>query len=139
VTAEQVSGNMASRRRLWRRCSWLRRPTLETREAKHEPAAWPSSAPPGRSRPPKPSADPHAARAMITKTLNLISIMSNAVYQLRCWRAVGVDGRVQALTGGSYDALRYAMSTAILYCAVFGWIAAMKAAWTSSTPKTLVT
>jgi hypothetical protein len=44
----------------WRRCSWLRRPTGDC-EAKHEPAAWPSSAPPGRSRPPKPSAD-YAAR-----------------------------------------------------------------------------
>jgi conjugative relaxase-like TrwC/TraI family protein len=31
--------------------------TLETRDPKHEPAAWPSSAPPGTPRPPKPSAD----------------------------------------------------------------------------------
>jgi uncharacterized protein YecT (DUF1311 family) len=44
--------------------------TLETRDAKHEPAAWPSNAPPGVRRPPKRSAglpsvvaDPATVRA----------------------------------------------------------------------------
>ena len=67
---------MVGRRPRWRRCSWRSRPPWRPGRPSTNPAPWPSSAPPGIPRPPKPSADLEAVQTMITEALNPVSAPS---------------------------------------------------------------